>query len=436
MTDLSPRSFSSASQPPLEPAPPAPDGSALSPAVGAAAPRHVALGSLRAFITVLVIAHHTLLAYHPFAPPVGPSLSAMPFWRAFPVVDAQRWRGSLWIVGWNDTFFMALMFLLAGLFVVPSLRRKGAARYLRDRAARLGLPFLVSALVLAPLAYVPSYLQTGGATWSGFWQQWRALPDWPIGPAWFLSLLLAFDLVAVVILALAAPALRRGALEARRATEASTAPSTVARLVRHPVAVFAALLLLSAAAYLPMVSHYGPMRWSVQFPFTVQSSRLFHYAAYFVVGAVLGSRASAGGLLAEGGALARRWYLWVALAAAAFFASATVTERVIASGGASPWWNLLSSLAFVAACAAISFAMMALFLRFAGGRGGRSGLGDSLARNAYGMYIVHYAIVSWLLLACVKASWPGVIKATVVFAAAVAASWGVSAAWRRLRARA
>jgi hypothetical protein len=34
---------------------------------------NLAIGYLRAFITVLVLAHHAVLAYHPFAPPVPAS---------------------------------------------------------------------------------------------------------------------------------------------------------------------------------------------------------------------------------------------------------------------------------------------------------------------------------------------------------------------------
>ena len=48
---------------------------------------------------------------------------------------------------------MALMFLLSGLFVWPSLERKGGARFLRDRVLRLGVPFAVAAGILMPLAY-------------------------------------------------------------------------------------------------------------------------------------------------------------------------------------------------------------------------------------------------------------------------------------------
>ena len=88
---------------------------------------NVAIGYLRAFVTVLVVAHHAALAYHPFAPAPIASLIAEPrLWPAFPVVDAQRWSGFSLLVGFNDAFFMSLMFFLSGLFVWKSLERKGS----------------------------------------------------------------------------------------------------------------------------------------------------------------------------------------------------------------------------------------------------------------------------------------------------------------------
>ena len=41
----------------------------------ASAPRNLAINYLRAFITLLVLAHHAALAYHPFAP--RPALRSM-----------------------------------------------------------------------------------------------------------------------------------------------------------------------------------------------------------------------------------------------------------------------------------------------------------------------------------------------------------------------
>jgi hypothetical protein len=127
---------------------------------------NVAIGYLRAFVTMLVLAHHAALAYHPFAPAPSASLIAEPrLWPAFPVVDAQRWNGFGLLVGFNDTFFMSLMFFLSGLFVWKSLERKGSGAFLRDRMFRLGLPFIVAAALLAPLAYYPTYLRQGSVVW-------------------------------------------------------------------------------------------------------------------------------------------------------------------------------------------------------------------------------------------------------------------------------
>ena len=132
------------------------------PRVLAAPAYNVSIGYLRAFITLLVVAHHAALAYHPYAPEPPGSLTTIPrLWQAFPVVDSQHSDLSTLFVAFNDIFFMALMFFISGLFVWKSLERKGAANFLRDRALRLGLPFVAAALIVAPLAYYPTYIQSG-----------------------------------------------------------------------------------------------------------------------------------------------------------------------------------------------------------------------------------------------------------------------------------
>lgn len=372
----------------------------LSPAAPPA-PDAVGLGVLRAAITVLVVLHHAALAYHPYAPPPFDSLLAAPYWQAFPVVDADRWSGALWIVAINDTFFMSLMFLLSGVFVWHGLERRGPARYLASRARRLGVPFVVAVALLSPLAYLPSYLQTGSA--AGFWHTWLALETWPSGPAWFLWVLLAFDALAVAL----APPL--GCLARRLAP-------------RRPLAVFAVLVVASAAAFLPMAREFGTLRWSALGPFAVQTSRVIHYAVYFFAGVALGSARSA--VLAASGPLARRWPAWLAAAIVAFAAAIYATSRDLATGGA---WQLADHLGFVVACAALSFAFLAIFLRipwcpraFAG-----------LRRHAYTIYLVHYAFVSWTLYALLGTALPAPAKLALAFPAALALSWLTAAALRR-----
>jgi Acyltransferase family len=132
------------------------------PPLNATSPRYnVSIGYLRAFLTLLVVAHHAALAYHPFAPPPPASLIGQPpIWAAFPVVDPQRWSGFALLTSFNDIFFMALMFFISGPFVWNSLQRKGAGGFIRDRALRLGLPFIPNAcgIYLTHYAFV-SWLQ-------------------------------------------------------------------------------------------------------------------------------------------------------------------------------------------------------------------------------------------------------------------------------------
>src|SRR5262249_39170462 len=140
-----------------------------------------ALGYLRTFVVVLVGAHHAALAYLPFVPPAPVSLAAQPrWWQAFPVVDPKRGDWASILTGFNDIFFMSLMFLLSGLFVWSGLKRKGAGAFVRGRLLRLGLPFIGVAAIIAPLAYYPAYLQTPGhAGLAGFVRQWFSLGVWP-----------------------------------------------------------------------------------------------------------------------------------------------------------------------------------------------------------------------------------------------------------------
>ena len=57
--------------------------------------RHiVALAYLRTFAVILVLAHHTSLAYFPKVPLTRTSLLVQPrLWKAFPILDSHRWTG-------------------------------------------------------------------------------------------------------------------------------------------------------------------------------------------------------------------------------------------------------------------------------------------------------------------------------------------------------
>ena len=103
---------------------------------------------------------------------------------------------------------------------------------------------------------------------------------------------------------------------------------------------------------------------------------------------------------------------------------ATLTAHIGSRG-----WEIAADTTFVLSSAASSFAFLALFVRFANTR---SRIWDSLSANAYGMYLIHYAFVSWLQYALLKAQLPAIAKGSIVFFGAVLLSWGATAALRRI----
>ncbi len=267
---------------------------------------NVALGYLRGFLVVLVVAHHSVLAYINLPMLQAKSLLPQPrYWRAFMVIDHRHSTAFTVFTSFNDIYFMSLMFFVSGLFVWSSLQRKGNAGFIRDRVRRLGIPFLFAAVVVTPIAYyVPYLLTTGAHSVAGYVHDWLAFGDWPTGPAWFIWLLLAFDLAAAALFALAP-------------NFAEILGGLASNAREHPVRFFLLLVAASAAAYVPLSLVFDRANWTSIGPFQFQTVRLFHYAVYFLAGIGVGAYGIERGLLAPDGKLARhwgRWTLWMVFA--------------------------------------------------------------------------------------------------------------------------
>ena len=392
---------------------------------GSAAPRreyNLALGYLRAFLVVLVVAHHSVLAYHPLVPAkLTPMLEQPHLWGGFPVVDAHRTVLAAVFAGFNDNFFMSLMFFVSGLFVWSSLRRKGTETFVTDRMIRLAIPFMVAAAVVAPIAYFPTYLQRGtDSSLIGYWHTWRSLGYWPAGPAWFVWVLLLFDLLAAGLTTIV-----RGWGDSLGHLTSSAR--------EHPARFFWLLLAISAAAYIPMAILFDPGYWTQVGPFAFQTARILHYAAYFVAGIAVGAYGIERGLVASDGVLARHWLRWCLAAFGAFLIGVVFVLSLAAliKSVALPAIELMGGVTFVLCCATASFAYLALFVRFATTR---RGWFDSLASNEYGIYLIHYPFVTWLQYVLLGAMLPALVKGSLVFAGALLASWTVAATLRRIPA--
>jgi peptidoglycan/LPS O-acetylase OafA/YrhL len=380
--------------------------------------RDASFDYLRAFIVLLVLLHHSVLAYAVMWP-AQPTTFTIFF---APIVDPQRWAGFDVLAIFNDTFFMALMFLLSGLFVPPSLKRKGGARFLRDRILRLGVPFAVASGILMPLAYYPSYAVTGADPGLlAYARAWLSLGFWPSGPAWFIWLLLAFNGVAAGLYVLS-----------RRWTGNTQVPQRLGVYSRAPAFV-AMLLVVSALVYVPMELAFGAERWITLGPFSFQASRLLLYATYFLAGIQLGASGTESGFLARNAELARRWPVWLSagLAAYALRLAVIITLILPVVGAHRPLpltLRLLSDLTLVLCCGTISFAFIALFRRFAIAR---QPVFDSVSASSYGMYLIHYSVVVWLQFALLTVALGPIAKGAIVYVGVVTVTWGIVVVLRR-----
>lgn len=388
-------------------------------------PRDASLDYLRAALTLLVVAHHSSLAYTSWASfnPQAPLLSTAP------IVDGVRWAGFDYAENFNDVFFMSLMFFISGLFVYPALRRQGSWSFVLDRLLRLGLPFVVAVVGLMPLAYYASWQLAGRPENFGTYYRALAAQGFMVGPPWFIWVLLLFDVVAAALLRplrWLLPAIKRLARYGRT----------------HALATAGLVFLLATAVYWPLLARYGPTAWTVLLtpPFAFQVSRIGLYALWFGLGVLVGAPGLAGGLLALDGSLARHWVVWVAgslLAYNALWFAPYLAWMQHLSVTAQPFVN---ALLWVASCVLSCFGALALArsLRLV-----PNAWMDSLSRSAYILYLVHYVFLTWLQLLATRWAWPAAVKFSFVFPATTFLSWltaqalikfQLSAVWRFVQA--
>ena len=364
--------------------------------------RDLSIDYLRTTLTLMVLAHHSCLAYTTWA-----FFDKQDSFRSnAPVVDVTRWAFFDYAENFNDVFFMSLMFFISGLFVYPALKKHGTFRFIRDRLLRLGVPFAFALVVLMPIAYYASWqLSVNNQGFLDFYKRLAARGFYP-GPPWFIWVLLYFD----VILALLAWPLQHWIPKAGR---------LMTRLRDRTFLTFAVVFVLGAAAYLPLLSRYGFGAWA-GFPFIIQISRIALYSLWFAFGFLVGVPGFAEGLLARDGGLARRWPYWIARCFLAYNALClipqwSVVHRLSPLGQGAVW-----ALLWVLSCVASCFGFLALFR---GVEMKSQAWMNSLTRCAYGMYLVHYIYVLWLQRLVLDRPIHPSIKFLIVFLATTLLSW-------------
>jgi surface polysaccharide O-acyltransferase-like enzyme len=372
--------------------------------------RIVALDRARTVITLLVVLHHSVINYTHFGHG-----------------DRMRWLGFDLVVLFNDSFFMACMFFISGLFVCGSLARRQSADFLGWRAWRLGVPFLVSILVVMPIAYYPSFVryhlaETTDLNFLHFWWHTVTIGPWPSGSAWFLWVLLVLDASAALLWA-AAPRVIEGL------------GYFIYALRDRPLPAFVGFLAFTIIIYLPLRLIFGDTSWLVpgHYPLPIQTSRILLYAGYFFAGVGVGASGLRAGVLAGDGLLARRWTVWAAFALASYGAILLLVyahhSGLVDLNSPPLWWHTAYGLAFAMFSAAMTFTVPAVCLRFE-----RSSfrLLDTMRPQAYGIYLLHFIPLIWLQYLVYDPAFPALVKFAIVFFGTLAVSWALTVLLRKI----
>ena len=366
--------------------------------------RNVALDRARTFLMLMVLLHHSVIAYTYFGH-----------------TDAESWIGFDVVVLATDSFFMAAFFFLSGLFVWPSLARKELQVFLRERLFRLGLPFVIGVLTVIPVAYYAVELrERPDASFLLFWWKTVTVGPWPSGPIWFIWVLLAFDLAACLLFHLSPKLL-------------DPINQLAVRGYKQPTEFFILVLAVTAVAYIPMRIYFGAGRWFEIGPLSLQASRVLLYPTYFLIGAGVGAANLDRGLLSAGGRLAKSGWSWIVAALVPYcllWVLIYLKREILGNPVWLPdWYEASYGLFFVMFSAAILFAIFGYFLRF--NRAGFSVL-DWMQAHGYGMFIVHYPIVLWIQYWLFDFDVPAIAKALIAFVFTVLLSRGVTAALRTI----
>ncbi|HEX3766256.1 MAG TPA: acyltransferase [Kofleriaceae bacterium] len=363
------------------------------PEAAAGGARSAFLDQIKVALTALVMAHHLAITF---------GASGSWYYRDPAAPDS---LGLSVFTTINQAFFMGLFFFISGYFTPGSLDRKGAWRFLADRAVRLLVPVVGFGVAIAPgLEYVKR-ISLGRPTPSllaYYPRRIAELGEFDPGPLWFLWALFLFNVGYVVWRA--AP---------RRAAGATRREVTGPMLVGLAAAIAAATVLVR-------------LRWPIgDNVLHIQIAYLPQYVAMFGAGIAAQRHRSLESLpprLAPVAAVA-------ALAGAGLiggaYATATTVDQFLGHAHAPALlWAAGESLV----CVGLSAGLLIAFQR-AGWTTGR--VGRELGAGAFAAYVLHAPIVVLLALAASQLPCPALVKLAVTAMVAIPCSLAAGIAAHR-----
>lgn len=357
------------------------------------------LDNFRIYLTILVILHHTAIAYG------GSGDWAI----KDPAVDEFSPILLTFFTAVNQSYFMSAFFLMAGYFTPRSLERKGAASFVWDRFIRLGVPILVFSTLIININQLIL-----GVWWLGIPFQWNF--TYEVGHLWFLQALLNFALIYVVYRIWS----DRTPNQQRFRFFPDRFPSDRSMVL--------SIIVLSALTFIVRIG-YPVGKWVAP---GFQFAHFVHYTFAFFVG-ILAYRGD--WLNRLGREQARRWGSVALIILPLFFVIAILGGALESDAalekflGGMHWQSLVyatwESILFIAA---LTFLLYFFRQRF----NDTSPLLKSMAASVYTVYIIHQTILFTLNVLFLSVPIPTILKFVAVSLIAVPSCFVLAALIRRI----
>lgn len=373
---------------------------------------------LRTLITILVVLHHSALAYTTFSK----FDKKIYINSTHPVVDNQNHIGIDILVNFNDIYFMSLMFLIGGLFLIKSIDKKGMKRFINDRILRLLIPFLLLGTLFMLIAYFPSYyLVNQNFNLSNYIIDYFTIQKWPVGPPWFLWLLFLFNFLFAITY-----------------TSARSLYSKIGKKIdeysNKPYTSIAILIFITAILYIPITYHLGSNKWTGVGPFDFQLNRIFLYLGYFLIGVIIGETNFNNKLFGKESKIVIMWKWWVIMAIIVFLIltiSPSYLTRLVVQYGVNDFYTwMIYYMVYVLSCC-LSCVALITSLRVITNNSSR--LWDNLSENAYMIYLIHYIFIIWIQFFLLEISLNSYMKLTLTFVLAMILSYYTSIGIRKIK---
>ncbi len=305
-------------------------------------------------------------------------------------------------------FVVYAFFFISGIFVSADMERVGYRGFIISRTKRLLFPWILSYFSLNLLTLIISLLHEGVTTELG--ESLLAYIPYAGYHLWFLWVLWLFNFLYLI-----------GVVVNQRFPKKYKRDRS--RYFKDPFFFMITSLVVTSCLYYLSVVWLGSGFTSIPF-FSAQFSRFPLYFLYFFVGVHFGRLSVSESLLNPDSRQAKLWSLQL------FIALSFCVLRLWLSG-LSLSYPVLRHWVVLLMPAVTFFALLGFFNMFSRNGNFQNRLSINFSDNAFGIYLIHYLVVTACEIGMRQIFISPIVKAVIVFITALGVSWVVSEVVRR-----